>query len=311
MDRLLISLATRNRPQLLLETVKRSLPQWTHPNTRMVIQADADDYATLGMLTDTKLDPRVSVNVQKREDTVAEKWNRALKEDADVYLIAADDDPHITPGYDSTILEAAKLFPDGIGIVYGHLANASFSNVMAPTRKWCDLLGYILPEHFPYWFSDHWLDDIARITGRMAVVDVRGDQSKVPPTQEMREPAWWATWFDACYPQRRAEAFKVIDALDEPDWRKSVLRNSYPHVEFRSKWINDNVRAQSRGLEMAMAGNSLNDERYQRVKQKAITALPQILQHLPQDEAMRYAAMLSPPPFIVSPQQAFGPVRVA
>lgn len=311
MNKLLVSLATRNRPQLLLETVGRSVAQWTHPNTRMMLQVDADDHATLGMLTSTTLDPRVTVNVRPREDTVAAKWNRALADDVDVYLVAADDDPHVTPGYDTKILEAASLFPDGIGVVYGHLANASFSNVMAVTAKWAKLLGYILPELFPYWFSDHWLDDIARITQRVAVVDVRGDQSKIPPTQEMREPAWWATWFDACYPQRRAEAFRIIDALDEPHWRKDILRRSYPHVEWRSRWINDNVRSQARGLEMASLGNSLADERYQRIKQKAVAALPQILQALPQDEALRFAAALAPTPFVVAPQQAFPPMRAA
>lgn len=312
MNKLVISLATRNRPQFLFETVKRTVTNCTNANTQIVIQADADDYATLGLLTDkgSQFDARVTINVQKREDTIAAKWNRALTIPADVYLIAADDDPCVTEGFDQKILDAAALFPDGIGMVFGHPANASFSNFIGCTRKWCDLLGYIVPEHFPYWFCDHWIDDIARITGRIAFADVKGDQSKVPGTQELREPSWWATWFDANYLRRRVEAHKIIDALDEPDWRKQILRSHHPLIEFRSKWINDNVRTQARGLEAASGSLSLLDPRYQRVKTSAMEALPNILRELPPDEAQRYATMLVPPQFMVSPPQAYAPLRI-
>lgn len=288
--RLVISLATRNRPQQLLQTINRSMSQWTDPNTILIIQADADDYATLGMLTDAKLDPRVKVNVKSREDTIAAKWNRAMAEPADVYLIAGDDDPVIGKGYDTTILQAAATFPDGIGMVYGRPSNASFSSVMACTAKWVQLLGYILPEHFPYWFSDHWIDDIGRITQRIAYVDVTSDQKKVGTTQEMREPSWWATWFDAARLVRRAEAFRVIDALVEPEWRKAMLRSQHILVEYRSKWINDNVRGQARQLEaMAMP---LKDDRYQRVKQTALAMLPRMYQGMEPAEARAFHTAL-------------------
>lgn len=319
MNRLLITLATRNRPQLLLDTIKKSMACWTHPNTRLVIQTDADDYATNGMLTETKFDERVSVNVQKREDTVAAKWNRALKEDADVYVIAADDNPCITPGFDSKILDAATLFPDGIGAVYGHLANASFPDVLGVTKKLTDILGYILPEYFPYWFSDHWLCDVLQMAGRVGHADVHGDLSKAPPTQEMREPAWWATWFDAAYLLRRADAFKLIDALDEPDWRKQALKDAHPLIEWRSRWVNDNVRAQKVALESANMHLALSDPRYQRVKQAAVAMLPAMLNSVLQDNArpfwrpsaQDYALALMPPQFAMAPPQVMPTARVA
>ncbi len=307
---LVISLATRNRPQLMLETISKSIVHWTNPETRLIIQADADDYATLGMLTSVTFDPRISVNMQKREDTVAAKWNRARSVPADVYLIMADDDPHVTPGYDQKILDAAALFPDGIGMVYGHPANASFSSIMAVTAKWADALGYILPEHFPYWFSDHWIDDIGRITGRIAFADVRSDQSKVGVTQEMREPDWWATWFDAAYLMRRQEAAKIIDAIDEPDWRKTMLRAHHPMIEVRSHWINDNVRASAKALTSAL-NLGVADERYQRIKKKALEMLPQILNGLPPEEARRYYAALVPQNVIAALPQAYPEQKVA
>jgi glycosyltransferase involved in cell wall biosynthesis len=304
--KLLISLATRNRPQKLLSTIRQSIANWTHPNTEMILQVDADDYATLGILTETKLDPRVKVNINKREDTIAEKWNRAMKEPADVYMIGGDDDPVVTQGYDSKILDAEQLFPDGIGMVYGHMSNASFSSIMCPTRKWVEKLGYILPEYFPYWFCDHWIDDIGHMTGRIVHADVRSDQRKVGQTQEMREPAWWATWFDAAVMLRRQEAIGVIDHLGEDALHKARLQTNYLRVEYRSKWINDNVRAQARGLEAMASANSLKDERYLRVKEKAVALIPKMLEGMEPQQAKVFHDLLVVPDKILSFPRAFG-----
>src|SRR5882757_656205 len=171
--KLCISLATRGRPQQLIDTIKRSTANLVLPNTVMMVQVDEDDAATITALWMAELDKRVKVYVNPREDTIAAKWNRALAEPADLYLVAADEDPYITPAYDAKLLDAARLFPDGIGMVYGQMANASFSGVVAPTRGLVDKLGHIFPELFPYWFVDHWTDDLARLIGRLAFADVR------------------------------------------------------------------------------------------------------------------------------------------
>jgi hypothetical protein len=304
--KLLISLATRNRPQKLLSTIRQSIANWTHPNTEMILQVDADDYATLGMLTETKLDPRVKTNIKKREDTIAEKWNRAMSEPADVYMIGGDDDPVVTQGYDSKILDAAQLFPDGIGMVYGHMSNASFSSIMCPTKKWVEKLGYIVPEYFPYWFCDHWIDDLGHMIGRIVYADVRSDQRKVGVTQELREPGWWATWFDAAVQMRRQEAMNLIDHLEEDAVHKARLRTKYLWVEYRSKWINDNVRGQARGLEAIASANSLKDERYLRVKEKAVAMIPKMLEGMEPQTAKVFHDQLIAPDKILSFPRAFG-----
>lgn len=307
--RLVVSLPTRGRPQQLIETLKRSSSNLALDNTVIMVQADADDLETISAFQKAResgLDGRAFLSVKPREDTIAEKWNRALSIPADVYLVSADDAPEITPGFDGKLLEAASRFPDGIGMVYGHMANASFSGMVAPTAKFCEKLGHIFPEFFPYWFVDHWTDDLAKLIGRLAFADVRTDQSRVGKTQELREPAWWATWFDAAYLMRRRIARQIIDSpdFDEPSWRKDVLRESYPLVEHRSRWINDNVRHQSKQLE-GYSGLTLNDPRYQRVRKKAVDMIPQLLEGMSVDEAAAYKNFLTPPTQVLGLRRAF------
>lgn len=305
--KLAISLATRGRPQQLIDTVTKSVANWTNPETVLYVMVDTDDRATFRELDplhlqdervkDGMIAGRIKVNFREREDTIAEKWNRIveLEPDADLYLVAADDDPYVTPGYDQKLLEAAVRFPDGIGMVYGNMANASFSGVVAPTRGLVQKLGHIFPRYFPYWFVDHWTDDVARLIDRISFADVRTDQSKAGKTQEMREPGWWATWFDAAYLMRRKIAHDIINSDDfvASHWRKQITLTHHPLIEYRSRWINDNVRANSAAYDK-WSGLSVADARYQRVKQRAIDMIPQLLEGMEPEEANRYSEALLP-----------------
>ena len=301
MSKLVISLATRGRPERLIDTITKSYANWTHPNTVMDVQLDEDDPTlpqALAMLDDLPgvKDNRILLNVKPREDTLAEKWNRALAIHADVYLVAADDDPYIVPGYDKLILDASKRFPDEIGIVYGHLANLSFTGAVAPTRKFCELMGgVIFPPLFPYWFVDHWTDDVAKIIGRISFANIHTDQSRPGVTQEMREPGWWATFFDAAYLMRRKQAHDIINNkyFECPSWQKNLLLANHPLVEVHSRMINQNVRVQSKQLSQ-WAGNLPPDDRYMRVKNRAIAMIPILLGNygMPESEQAMFAKAL-------------------
>lgn len=301
--KLAISLATRGRPDRLIDTITKSVVNWTDKNTIMQVQLDADDptldqtMAMLAGLPQVK-DYVVLPNVRAREDTLASKWNRVLSIDADSYLVAADDDPYITPGYDSLILEASKRFPDSIGITYGHLANLSFTGAVAPTKRFCELMGgVIFPPLFPYWFVDHWTDDVARIIGRISFANIRTDQTRPGVTQEMREPGWWATFYDAAYLMRRKQAHDIMDNANfrTPKWQKDILRTHHPLIEVRSRMINQGVRAQSKQLSQ-WAGNLPPDERYNRVKQRAIALVPRLLEDygMPESEQEMFRKFLLP-----------------
>jgi hypothetical protein len=266
--KLALTLATRNRPQLLKMTVDKTLANMAREDTILFVAIDADDTATIAEVMNWEAHPQLTLSIKEREDTVAEKWNRVLADEpADAYLVMTDYAPLATKGFDQIILDAVALFPDGIGVVCNDLANLSFPKGQVVTSKLAELMGYIYPPYFPYWFVDHWLDDIAKMTGRMVYADFRVDVSARPGTMEMREPGYWATVYDALVSVRHEQANAIIAALQEPFWRKQVLRRNFTLIDQRSTMINSIVRNQ-------VPGNVFStDERYKRIKEKSVKVL--------------------------------------
>lgn len=297
---LVINLATRGRPQEALRTIEETLPNIEWMNTVFMVSLDDDDKESIDAFSRSPLLDHIELSVRPREDTVAAKWNRCLVIPGDVYLPMADTNPYVTKGFDGKILEAANLFPDHIGIVVGRLVNASFSGTMAPTARFCELFGNrMMPEHFPYWFCDHWLDEVSKIVGRICFTDGVTRDERKHVTQEMREPHWWADWFDAGRLIRQREAFKIIEALNEPLWAKEVLRRNRHLHQRRSNYVNDIIRGRSREWTM-QHGCNLQDERYKRTKARALEALPFMLNGMPDDEAHYYRERLNPPKTIAN-----------
>ena len=280
-----ILLTVRSRPELLRWTVETTVPNIRKPGTRLIIAADEDDTPeTLDTVRD--LEGRwscVEASILPRETSIGAKVNRVLTiAPADVYLHMVDYRPHLTPGFDSKILEAASLFPDGIGMVYSHMANLSFPEINAMTAGMVKHMGYFYPPYFPYWFVDHWVDDIARIIGRIAVADVATDGSRRPGTGDRREVGWWATFFDAGILHRRKIAHAIINSPDfqEPEWRKQLLRTHHPLIEERSKMINDSAR----GTRWPVAPEPI-DDRYRRAKSAAQVLLREWIPELEAEQA--------------------------
>lgn len=260
---LTIGIATRNRRVLCEWTVLETLRNVREAGTKIVVLADDDDD-----LASIVLPEGVILSIERRADSVGAKWNRMMQiAPADVYMAACDYRPQITPGFDTNILKSAAVFDDGLGCVYQQLANLSFPTFQCITSKMAEIMGHFYVEHFPYWFVDHWLDDICRMTGRFSFADggtevgYRGQKS----TQEFREPRLWATLYDAQFEEREDIAEKLLAKMDEPEWRKKMLRSQWPLIHQRSRMINDIVRG--------MEGNAPMDDRYFRIREKGAEKL--------------------------------------
>lgn len=264
-----IVLATRGRPALLAETIERTLPNIACNDTTLTVIVDDDDSKTLDVASQLPSHKQLFYRVVPRADTLGEKFNLILDRPATVYLYMVDHSPIITPAFDKKYLEA-NIFPDGIGCIFNRLENPSFSQTYAVTKGLVDRMGYLFPPYFPYWFVDHWLDDIARMIDRWTVVDVELDSRKRPGTQDRREPAFWATFYDAMYSERLACAHRIIDGFGEPQWRKDMLKSRCDYHNQRSVMINNTVRRIQWAPEPF-------DERYLRVRARAVAMLKDML----------------------------------
>jgi hypothetical protein len=160
------------------------------------------------------------------------------------------------------------------------MANLSFPTLQAITAKMAELIGYLYSHDYPFWFIDHELDDICRMTGRFTFVDIQMPPRPASQTIRMRDVAWWCSYFDAMTGERRKIARKIIDATENelPDWYKAVLRTQYPATEHRSFSINNGVRASAPQIE-ELRGDAAPDPGYDRIKARAQAKL---LRHLPE-----------------------------
>ncbi len=294
---LTITLATRGRPDRLKATLAGTLPMLVRDDTRVIVAIDDDDDDTLEALPDLPIDVRVIPDIRPREDALSEKWNRGyLYYPADLYGIMADYGRWITPALDQKLIDAARLFPDGIGVVYTQMANMSFPSSQAVTHKLAEKLGWMYPPGFPYWFADHWIADIATMIDRISDAEVQQSYEQKPTTQEYREPAFWATFYDCQRLVRRQQATDIIQSDDflEPQWRKQMLVNAFPRHEFRSQWINDQVRR------MAPVEASTGGDRYTRLRIAAQQQMRRLWPAL-KDDMMASLETMEPVPTCQAP----------
>ena len=275
---------TRGRPQRLIETIGQTERNIGRKDTRILVCVDDDDEDTLDALDRGIVSiahERIIVSIRPREDSRGEKYDRALTEaPADLYLLGVDTVPILTPGYDQILLDSARLFPDGIGCVYGPMANFSFPTLQAITARMADLIGYLYSHEYPFWFIDHELDDICRITGRFTFVDVAMPRNSASQTIRMRDLAWWCDYFDAMTIERRKVAMRIIDACVDLEWRKALLRTQHPVTEHRSFSINQYVRLNAPKIEQVRGDAAAPDPGYLRLKAAAEARLVRLLPEL-------------------------------
>jgi hypothetical protein len=267
-----INIGTRGRPEALKFTLENTLPHMTRKDTKVLISIDDDDAETIAAIDTLPKDDRLIFSVKPREDNRGAKSDRVLTEaPADIYMVAHDAVPIITPGWDQWLYNAGMLFPDGIGVINTQMANASFPIMQGVTRKWVEIVGHIYTHEYPFWFIDHELDDLCRMTGRGVYVAIHCEHVSTRPSKtiRMRDVAFWADYYDASIYRRRATAAKIIDALDEPAWRKRMLKTWYHPVESRSLNINYGVKQDAVRIEEHRGERGPPDPGYLRTFHKA------------------------------------------
>ena len=259
---LTIGLATRTRPGFLARTVTETLRHVREADTRLVILADEDDQATQSM-RNKLTDKRIIWSIEPRPDSLGTKYNRMMKvRPADVYLVMVDYAPHMTDGFDTEILAASNVHDDGYAFIINYFANHSFSQINAVTHKAAEKMGGIYPDFFPYWFVDHWFQEIGKRVGREVFARVWVDCSHKQPTIGLRDQYFWGQVFGLLKPEREQAAEAILKEMDLWDWQKSILRRNWPLLDQWSWMINET-------LEKDMPQDA-GDPSYQRLVDKAL-----------------------------------------
>lgn len=251
--RLSINFGSRGRPEHLVKTITQVMPMVSRDDTRVLVCIDDDDQPSIDAIKLLPKDDRIAVSVKPREDSRGAKIDRALTEaPADLYMTGHDMAPIFTPAFDQKVINAARVFEDGIGVVLGPMANTNFPSAQIVTQGWVDLVGHIYCHDYPFWFIDHELDDLCRMTGRYVFTDIKiGTELAFRPrkTTRLRDLVFWMDYYDMARFRRRATANKIINAIDIPDAEKMIRATWYEMVEKRSLDLHANLRKQAAIIE--------------------------------------------------------------
>lgn len=269
--KLSLLIASRGRPTELLRTVTETAARIAEPtDTTVSVALDWDDDTNPPAPT---IGSHLVWSVSEREDSLGEKYNRAARNaPADVYILGADDNIFLAEGWDTRVRVAMREFSGtGFGFVYFGRLDGTLPTQMAVPHHLFDYQGFLFPPHWPVWFHDTWIDEIAHMTGRILWADIPveeiGGRGK---SRGIRDIAFWAALFDATRPDRVALA-EMLSREHNPPWLQSQLlqRRDILNLFFSSRMARLRDPATAYVFEKRMSFDAPQDERYQRIKARA------------------------------------------
>lgn len=271
-------IAARGHPGLLQVAAGLTATRARRDDTRVVIALDDDDAETIAAAEQVKrfAGDRILLSIAPREDTLGAKYNRAWRAHAaDLYVIGCDDTAAATEGWDELLDRAWRSFPDGIGAVYfGDLDNV-FQAGQAVTHRLAAELGYFVAAHFPTWWHDSWLDEIARMLDRIVRAPVALTAiGPIGHTRGLRDIVFWATIYDITRFERRAAAERIVrdqQFLATPESKAVLLAMMAKRcLEFNTRCAHFRDRATVDRFESGMGYDAPDDARYRRAMRAAV-----------------------------------------
>lgn len=277
-----VCIASRGRPEELRHTIQRAKELAVEPGTHFCVALDVDD-PTITQSCDNlnslhKGEEFTIVSVDTREDSLGAKYNRAAGQayGATALALGVDDAFMSCEGWDRKLLYAASQFEDGVGVIYSGQRNGpcQLPDAMAVTRGWIEKVGFFMPEYFPFWWHDTWIDELARFTGRYVWADIpwsKYGSSEVNghKTTRMREVAWWAFFFDVMRVKRMDQARTMIAELEYPSWMRAQLLGEMSNTAAMLEYRNSLVRKNAGVFEKDYGAERALDAGYDRLKMRA------------------------------------------
>ena len=161
--------------------------------------------------------------------TIGGIWNHLARQyDADIYSCLIDDAFPISPHWDVEMVNLAAKFPAFTWFEVSAPQNPGYPTC---TKGWLDSVGTIVPEHFPFWFSDSWFGEMVNFVRNEPVLASQrmALYSKQEATQNLRELSFWWGFYNAT----REIRLKQAHAIANPDMRFDNLR--LPQAVYRCR----------------------------------------------------------------------------
>lgn len=229
--------ASRERPVSLMGSIKALHMLESGANeVAYGIVCDEDDKGSqmAADLLAADLDREVKIFCEPR-DIVARRINKAAREmPADLYLPYADDCFCLTPTWDQMCERIAAKVPAFSWTEFGDPQNVTMLMV---NHKWVETVGYLLSEHFPFWFADTWIQEQYAFATGTPIGLVRqlifaGRRGK---TKQLNDVKFWFEFFAAKRPERIEEGRKLRKALGYEHIEESAMQGFIEAFQMRDK----------------------------------------------------------------------------
>lgn len=219
-----VLIPSRNRPRML-SAVITALHELKSGENEIIyrVGCDEDDAETKQLLLDYTqvFDYPIGFLCDQEQGTIGAIWNKlAQTVEADIYSCMIDDAFPISPHWDREMVNLAKKYQAFTWFEVSAPHNAGYPTC---TKEWLNKVGYIVPEHFPFWFMDTWFVEMVQFvtnegvpaSQRMALY------SKQEETQNLRDLQFWWDFFRATRPMRLRAAHKLLEPMVYEDFLAS------------------------------------------------------------------------------------------
>jgi hypothetical protein len=166
-------LPTRGRPDNILRLHNSVQETADYPGEiEFIVAIDDDDTSYDELikkgLSNTKFfkTPRTVLSVY---------WNMCYERaSGEILQHCGDDLVFRTKGWDTTVKNTFKEYPDNIVFVFGNDGHwkDTFGTHGFIHRKWAETIGYFVPPYFSSDYNDTWLNDVAKAIGRHRYIDI-------------------------------------------------------------------------------------------------------------------------------------------
>lgn len=205
-----ILIPSRNRPRMLSAVITTLHEMESGENqVEYLVGYDDDD-----LLTPDAIPNRINATgheVPPDIITIGGIWNYlATKIDASIYSCMIDDAFPISPHWDKEMVRLASQYQAFSWYEVSAPHNCGYPTC---TIGWLHKVGYIVPEHFPFWFCDTWFSEMVQfITAQGVPVSTQMSLfSKQEATQNMRQLSHWWGVFNATRTIRLRQSFSLLD----------------------------------------------------------------------------------------------------